>query len=119
MDEQEYYVPVSIDPQAADAEGKTVLTLGIVASALVFTGIPGIILAIIGILKSKKWAAKYGHYTAKPRVGRILSIVALPSSIYMTLFWILYIALVGFAIWTALHTHTTLPQDLSLFSMLA
>ena len=112
MEYQEYPAPV-VDAAAANEEAKRVMTMGIVAAALSFTGIPGIILAAVGIRKSKAWAQKYGSYTAKARVGRILSIVALPSSILCLLYWLFVICFYAFLIWITLHTHD-LPQPLSL-----
>ena len=113
MDNQEYNYTPAPQPNVAPApqplggpEGKTVMVLGIVALALCELGIPGIILAAIAIHKAKQWAASYGNFTAMPRVGNILARVALPISIVMTVFWILYIAFICFMVWVALHTNT-------------
>lgn len=105
MDNQNYnYTPA---PQVVNApDAKTVMILGIVALALAELGLPGLILAIIAKNKAKQWAASYGNFTAMPRVGNILARVALPISIVMTVFWILYIAFICFMVWVALHTNT-------------
>ena len=112
MDNQVYPAPV-IDAAVADEEARGILKTGILAVVLSFLVIPGIILSVTGMRKSKAWAQKYGSYTAKVRVGRILAITALPSSIVWILCWLLWICILGFMIWIMLHTND-LPQPLSL-----
>ncbi|MBP5618224.1 MAG: hypothetical protein J6X61_03640 [Clostridia bacterium] len=112
MDNQVYPAPVP-DTSAANEEAGGVLKTGILAAALSVTGIPGIILSIIGIKQSKAWAKKHGSYTAKARVGRYLSIAALPSSIVCLFYWLICIGFTLFWFWLVLHTND-LPKPLSL-----
>lgn len=117
MENQEYVPAAQAD---AAADGKRVMILGIVAAALSVLGVPGIILAAITLKKAKQWREAYGRYLAMPRVGHILGVVALPTSIVMACYWLFLCLWFGLLIWILLHT-SDLPNnvDLSRFPELA
>ena len=58
--------------------------LGIAFSTSTYLAVVGIIFSIIGLARSGKYLKTYGRLTAKPRVGRILSIVGLALGIFCT-----------------------------------
>lgn len=76
------------DPLAQMAN--KIMVLGIVAAALSELGIPGIILAAIAGNKVKEFLAAGGQLVRKAKAGNICRRVALPISIVMTVFWVVY-----------------------------
>ena len=88
MDNQNYnYPPAPVNAPTA----KQVMIFGIIAIALAELGLPGLILAVVAKKKAADWTAAYGPFTGKAKVGNILAKVALPVSIVMMVFWIVYI----------------------------
>lgn len=73
------------------------LTFGILSLVFCGTGILGLIFAIIGMKKAKAYAAETGVLAGKAKVGKILSIIGLVSSIFMLIYWIFAIVLIGAA----------------------
>ena len=74
------------------------LTFGILSLVFSWTGILGLIFAIVGMKKAKAYAAETGVLAGKAKVGKILSIIGLIGSIFMVLYWIIIIAFGGAAI---------------------
>lgn len=117
MDNRNEFYPPAVqpaDPEAANQEARGILKTGILAAALSILVLPGIILSVIGIRRSKAWAKAYGSYTAGVQIGRVFSIAALPLSIFSLLAWLLLIGYVLLWCWILLHTNSALPQPLSL-----
>ena len=85
-----YQVPN--DTPAADPEkeaaAKSLLVSGILAVAFCagayFTGIVALIMGAVGLGKAKKFAAAYGNFTPKARVGKYLSLAGLIGGIVLT-----------------------------------
>lgn len=85
-----YQVPN--DTPAADPEkeaaAKSLLISGILAVAFCagayFTGIVALIMGAVGLGKAKKFAAAYGNFTPKARVGKYLSLAGLIGGIVLT-----------------------------------
>ena len=69
----------------------SVLPFGILSLVFAGTGIIGLIFAIIGLSKSKKFVAQNGSLFGSAKVGKILSIIGLVSSIVMLALIPLYI----------------------------
>ena len=89
-----------VDPREREAS-KSVLTFGIIALAFSFTWIlsfVGIIFAFIARSKVKAYERDFGPATGKTRVGKIFSIVSIPLSIVLTVFFLFYIGIIAFAI---------------------
>ena len=82
-----------VDPREREAS-KSVLTFGIIALAFSCSWIlsfVGIIFAFIARSKVKAYESEFGPATGKTKVGKIFSIVSIPLSIVMTVFFVLYI----------------------------
>ena len=73
---------------------KSALTLSIVGAALAELGLPGIIVSAIAKGKVKK-ATQGGAVGGKLKAARIISNIGLALSIVMTIFWAIYIFLIG------------------------
>lgn len=89
--------PVYADP-AERAAASSVLTFGILAIAFActfFLSPVGIIFATIGMNKARNYANAYGMLSGKTKVGKILSTVALPVSIVLSVLLIFYIAIIA------------------------
>ena len=71
----------------------SVLTWGIVALALCWSPILGIIFACIARSRSKAFIAENGAAVGTAKVGTIFSKIAFPVSIVMTVIWVLEIIL--------------------------
>ncbi len=83
----------TVDPREREAS-KSVLTFGIIALAFSCSWIlsfVGIIFAFIARSKVKAYESEFGPATGKTKVGKIFSIVSIPLSIVMTVFFVLYI----------------------------
>ena len=83
----------TVDPREREAS-KSVLTFGIIALAFTCTfwlSFVGIIFAFIARSKVKAYESEFGPATGKTKVGKIFSIVSIPLSIVMTVFFVLYI----------------------------
>lgn len=78
------------DDAAKTGAAKSAMIMAIVALALSELGIPGIILSAIAGKKVKAYQAQYGELTGMAKVANILSKIALPVSIVMTVFWVVY-----------------------------
>ncbi len=100
-----YRVTPKVDPYAKPVDqrereaSKSVLTFGIIALAFSCSWVlsfVGIIFAFIAFSKSKAYERDFGPATGKTRVGKIFSIVSIPLSIVMTIFFIAYI---GILVW--------------------
>ena len=88
------------NPREREAS-KSVLTFGIIALAFSFTWIlsfVGIIFAFIARSKVKAYERDFGPATGKAKVGKIFSIVSIPLSIVLTVFFLFYIGIIAFAI---------------------
>ena len=89
MDNQNYnYQPAPAPVNAPTA--KQVMIFGIIAIVLAELGLPGLIFAIIAKKKAAAWTAAYGPFTGMAKVGNILAKIALPLSIIMMVFWVIY-----------------------------
>jgi uncharacterized membrane protein YvbJ len=90
-----YQQPVYQEPQVndgqKDAQAGSCLTMGILALIFMSTGLLGIIFASIGKKKVRAYEAQYGPATGKAKAGKIMSNVALPISIVMLIFWVIYV----------------------------
>ncbi|MBR3298135.1 MAG: hypothetical protein IKI64_02915 [Clostridia bacterium] len=77
-----------------------VLVWGILGLAFALsTGILGIIFSIIGLKKSNQYIAyTSGAYSRKAQIGRKLSIAGIITGAVMTVFFIIYIAVIIFAL---------------------
>ncbi len=107
---QPEYTPVeqpvyTAEPQPAsgDLNDTPILITGILAIALCWTGIGGLICAIICMSKVKKFLAAGGVLAGKAKVGKILGTVGLILSILYMVFWVIYffviiIGIIGSAI---------------------
>ncbi|MBR6922398.1 MAG: zinc-ribbon domain-containing protein [Clostridia bacterium] len=102
---QPEYTPVeqpvyTAEPQPAsgDLNDTPILITGILAIALCWTGIGGLICAIINKSKVKKFLAAGGVLAGKAKVGKILGTVGLILSILYIVFWVGYIC--WWIIWT-------------------
>ncbi|GEM_PF-2906218 len=73
---------------------KSALVLSIVGAALSELGLPGIIVSAIAKGKVKK-ATQAGAVGGKLKAARIISNIGLALSIVMTIFWAIYIFLIG------------------------
>jgi hypothetical protein len=94
---QPEYTPVeqpvyTAEPQPAsgDLNDTPILITGILAIALCWTGIGGLICAIICMSKVKKFLAAGGVLAGKAKVGKILGTVGLILSILYMVFWVIY-----------------------------
>ena len=74
------------------------LTFGILGLAFAGSSILGIIFSAIGMKKAKAYVEQFGELTGKAKIGRILAKVGLIVSIIMTVFWVLYFALIAFGV---------------------
>jgi len=72
-----------------------VLTWGIIAIALCWAPILGIIFAAIGLKKAKTYKRTVDLPSGMAKTGKILSAIALPVSIVMLIFWIIYAIGIG------------------------
>lgn len=72
-----------------------VLTWGIIAIALCCAPILGIIFAAIGLKKAKTYKRTVDLPSGMAKTGKILSAIALPVSIVMLIFWIIYAIGIG------------------------
>ena len=68
-----------------------VLTWGIVALAFSASPILGLIFAFVANGKVKAFKSAHGGLMGTAKVGNILTKIALPVSIVMHIFWVLYI----------------------------
>ena len=100
-----YRVTPKVDPYAKPVDqrereaSKSVLTFGIIALAFTCTwalSFVGIIFAFIAFSKAKAYERDFGPATGKTKVGKIFSIVSIPLSIVLTIFFIAYI---GILVW--------------------
>ena len=73
----------------------SVLAWGIVALALCYIPILGIIFACIANGRAKNFKKLNGSVYGPAKAGNILSKIALPISIVMLVFWIIYIIAIG------------------------
>lgn len=79
--------------EAQDLASST-LTMGILSLVFCEIGLLGLIFAIIGKSKAKKYAALTGKLSGKANVGKILSTVGLVISIIMTAVWAFYLLMI-------------------------
>ncbi len=89
-----------VDPREREA-AKSVLTFGIIALAFTCTWVlsfVGIIFAFIAHSKARAYERDFGPASGKAKVGKIFSIVSIPLSIVMTVFFLIYIGIIAFAI---------------------
>ena len=77
-------------PASGDLNDTPILITGILAIALCWTGIGGLICAIINKSKVKKFLAAGGVLAGKAKVGKILGTVGLILSILYMVFWVIY-----------------------------
>ncbi|MBQ6263423.1 MAG: zinc ribbon domain-containing protein [Clostridia bacterium] len=100
----------TVDPREREAS-KSVLTYGIIALAFSCTfwlSFVGIIFAFIARSKVKAYESEFGPATGKTKVGKIFSIVSIPLSIALTVFFVLYILfIVGMITFAITHTSKT------------
>lgn len=85
------YTPVQ---PAADVNSTPILITGILALALCWTGIGGLICAIICMNKVKQFQAAGGVLAGKAKVGKILGTLGLVFSILYMVFWVIYFIVV-------------------------
>ena len=86
------------DNSQKNAEGRTAMILAIIGAVLSEFGIPGIILCAIAKGKVKAWEKKYGPATGMAKAAKIISTVGMVFSIFMTVFWAIYIIAIFFLI---------------------
>ena len=76
----------------------SVLTWGIIALALCWSPVLGIVFACIARSRSKAFIAENGAAIGTAKVGNIFSKIAFPVSIVMTVIWVIeIIAIAGLA----------------------
>lgn len=73
----------------------SIMVLGIIALALCWLGIPGIILGAIAKKKANEFAKDHGMIYGKAKVGRILGNFGFIIGIVMTVFWVIYIGAIA------------------------
>lgn len=76
----------------------SVLAWGIVALAFCCSPVLGIIFACVARGKAKGFIRLNGSAFGTAKVGNILSKIALPISIVMTVFWVIYAVAIGAAV---------------------
>ena len=89
----------TVDPRERET-AKSVLTFGIIALAFTcswFLSFVGIIFAFIAFSKARAYERNFGPASGKAKVGKIFSIVSIPLSIVMTIWFVTYIGLIVFA----------------------
>lgn len=84
--------------EQGDVSSQSVLTWGIVSIIFAESGLLGLVFAIIGRNKAKKFVANGNELSGKAKVGSILSLIALILSIIMLVVWVIYGAIFGVAI---------------------
>lgn len=89
-----YEEPVVVNNAEQNGAAKSALIMSIVGLVLSEFGLPGIIVCAIAKGKVKK-AIALGATGAKVKVAKILSTIGLIISIFMTIFWTLYILVIG------------------------
>jgi len=85
--------PCVAEQKEAPDEG-SVMAKGIVASALSWIGIPGIILGCIAMNRVKKYRREGYRYSGKLKAGYITGLIGLILGIFYTVVWAVYI--IGF-----------------------
>ena len=73
----------------------SVLACGIIALVFCYMPILGIILACVARGRAKKFIRLNGSVYGPAKVGNILSKIALPISIVMLVFWVIYFIAIG------------------------
>lgn len=97
-------------PEAGKDNSTSILVLGILALAFSELGIPGIILGAIAKKKAGLFMAENGILYGKAKVGRILGKIGFIVGIVMTVFWVLYIGIIGTLIGSACAYSSSYPS---------
>ena len=92
--QQPQYTPVQPVVNDPGLNATPILITGILALALCWTGIGGLICAIICMSKVKKFQAAGGVIAGKAKVGKILGTLGLVFSILYIVFWCVYFIVV-------------------------
>lgn len=93
----QYGAPVTVRNDTPVIAPKSVLTMGILALALCWFGVPGIVLGAIGKNKAKSYVAYYGETTGQVKAGSITSKWGLALGIVFTIYWTIIILAAIFA----------------------
>ncbi len=79
-----------------------IFTLGLISLILSWTGIPGLILGILGTRQCRKFSFKNSLTPARFRFGKSFSVAGLAVSIFFTLFWVISFVLLTVALISSL-----------------